>query len=449
MKFEDLQKQIKCNRNAEFRLLGALIAIGKHEDIRAQEIMTRIDDQTFFFNESKVFFEVIKNNFKRRHNFDFLSIQNQIPNDYSSLFDSLYDEKYLTTNHIEQDINDLLHLKSLRLQIPVLIKTLMDCHLENSPSNCLDILTTGIHEISNHYNNNSISVVETYEEIIDRIADNAIDTDITLDLNMLTFPPLPTCQMITIAGRSGTGKTYFAIYLLDRIARVSPDKQTLYFNLEMKPEQIVHRHSMLVTDKDGQTKNETILKAAPTLLNYDFKIISQKGITIEEIETISRVQSMKKPISVIVVDYIGLVHFKKRLDAKSKHLEQSEIASRLAELAGSLNCIVICLLQVNRDHKLRSVGDKCPYPTDSAESLGCERSSALWMGIDRPEIDSEEERYKHLFIIKNRKSRGDTGFFTEYMSFKDGRFYEINQIDAQRKIDNTITNTQELGKPKY
>jgi replicative DNA helicase len=153
---------------------------------------------------------------------------------------------------------------------------------------------------------------------------------------------------------------------------------------------------------------------------FDISIYENTLMTIDKIELICKVACQQKKIGVIVVDYLGLVQSHGK---KEHYLAQAEIAQRLAALAIELNLVIIALSQTNRDHKSRKPGDKCPYPTDAADSSGSERSSSLWFGIDRPEIDDDSIEFKNMFQLKCRKNRNGEIFEGEF-DFNEGRFVE-------------------------
>jgi replicative DNA helicase len=121
-----------------------------------------------------------------------------------------------------------------------------------------------------------------------------------------------------------------------------------------------------------------------------------------------------------VVDYLGLIGSKARYEAK--HLQQADISKRLAALSLELDCVVICLIQVNREFKNRPVGDRCPLTTDASESMGSVYSSSWWIGIDRPEQDDNSGEFQHLFMVACRKNRGDQGNFEFNLKFQNGMF---------------------------
>jgi replicative DNA helicase len=120
------------------------------------------------------------------------------------------------------------------------------------------------------------------------------------------------------------------------------------------------------------------------------------------------------------VDYLGLVGSKSKYDRKD--LQQGDIAKRLAALSLELNCVVIALIQVNREFKTRTVGNRCPLTSDAAESMGSVHSSSWWLGIDQPQNDDNSAEYRDLFKVACRKNRGDAGMFEINLTFKNGMF---------------------------
>jgi replicative DNA helicase len=134
--------------------------------------------------------------------------------------------------------------------------------------------------------------------------------------------------------------------------------------------------------------------------------------------------AIKQPMSVIVVDYLGIVQNTSKIESHT--LKQADIALRLSALAAELNCIVIALTQVNRDHAGRL--DKTPITADAADSSGSERSSTYWLGIYRPIVDDVFADPED-FIVKCRKNRfGPT--WTALFAFNQATFAEMNQERA-------------------
>lgn len=424
----------KSDTLIENRVLGALIALGVYTSMDAQKAFLSLDMSCFSNHERRELFAFIKSQADKFQPFDEISLLSKLPERLTSTFAEVIANGYLTTNLLEHDIKCLKELSLLRKILSHLHKFINFCTNCNELDECMNQYQNLIAEISKVHLSNDKPYIETYEQIIDSILSGDESIPSTIRTELTTWPAFPNSSMITIAGRSGTGKTFLGIYLLEHLMRVLPEKQALYFNLEMQPAQMINRHAIILNGgaQGSATMRQTINEQLPTLLARDIRLITRPAITIEEIETICRIESAKKPVGVIVIDYIGLVKTYRRYD--SRHIEQGEIAQRLAGLALDLNCIVLTLLQVNRDHKNRPAGDKAPFPTDAADSTGCERSSYWWLGIDQPQVDSDEPQFKDLFIVKNRKNRGDTGYFTIYMHFKNGCFYEIDQKSVRLRL---------------
>lgn len=413
----------KSDKQIEYRVLGALIQLGSWYKKEVQEAFCLLTKEHFFYPDTKDLFVYLRKLYDSQTNFEFQFLDSIIPDLLRNTLLDVMEVGYLSVNLIGGDIEHLGNLKNIRPKIQILHLLLKKLEFTNDPKECEKMINNAVSEMSMFVNQGTIGYCEDIGSIIDKILTDD-DKPTEVNLNLLTWPSLPASSMITIAGRSGAGKSLFGFYLMDQILEVSPNTQALYFNLEMENRIMIQRYAAML----GETKDslkETIRSNVVELMKKDIQLIDKPLITIEEIEMIARIQSFKKPIGVIVVDYIGLVRTQNKMEAK--YIEQGEIAQRLAALGLELNCIVLTLLQVNRNYKDRAIGNRCPETTDAAESTGCERSSSLWMGIELPQKDSDDAQFKDLFIIKNRKSRGNQGHFTIYMDFKNGRFTERNQ----------------------
>lgn len=423
----------KRDVHAEIRLLGALLCVETHKDSIAQEIFSVADEDFFHQNGTKELFRFIKQAYNEKRNFDMVSLLGSVPGEseaYVALTQTIGDG-YFTSHSYKQDLEVLGNWKSVRPQLTKMQAIIDGCENDNLSQSCVDRINDGITQISKHSLSRNTEYCESYETIIDELLSAQDGAEPIIRTNLYTWPPFPADAMVTIAGRSGTGKTYLALFLMEHLTQVMPEKQALYFNLEMQKGKLVTRHAAMIAGWKA-TQKETVFNAAAQLMSKDIKLITRPGITIDEIELIARTEAMKKPISVIVVDYIGLVRTKSKYERRD--LEQGDIAQRLAGLAVELKCIVLTLIQVNREHKGRPAGDKCPVLTDAADSIGCERSSSWWLGIDQPQIDSDEPAYKDIFLVKNRKVREEAGLFSVYMEFKNGIFREIDQHEAQARM---------------
>ena len=248
-------------------------------------------------------------------------------------------------------------------------------------------------------------------------------------LNELLQGGIMPKSLIIVAAGASVGKTGFSIYLTDVIARAQPDTESLFFSIEMEYKHIWMRHVGICAGKPfDKLSHDERLGAMSKLSQVPMRIydtaMCHAVADIDFILTTARLRAMERPISVIVVDYLGLVETKQSFERND--LKQSYITGKLAQIAIELNCTVIALSQINRGAANRGVEDRCPWPHDAADSSGGHRSASLWFGVDRPELYQDDPYYRNQFVVKCRKNRfGDT--FETIFAFNGGSFAEVHQ----------------------
>lgn len=402
----------------ELRTIAALTHIGNPNDLRVQKAILLLDEQCFMDIDYRGMYRVISELFIQQKDFDLISFLTVLPSELYLIANQMTGE-YCSTSHLEKDVEQLIAYRTLRKQVKILTDAINYGLASLTPEESISCIGEHLRRFSDSSNSTGNSYIRGYELIADELLSETGADDSQFEVDIPGLPALPNRALITIAGRSGHGKTFFALYMMDKIIDAKPGRQTLYFNLEMHERVMMERHAILVGGR-GDSRKERIINALPKLLDKNVSLISQPMITIEEIETQSRLAHMRQPIGVIVVDYLGLIRSK--VKSERKDLEQGDIAKRLAALSIELDCTVIGLIQVNRDFKTRPIGDRCPKPEDSAESMGSVHSSSLWIGIDQPQNDTDDQQWKDKFIVQCRKNRGDSGLFTLELKFKGGMF---------------------------
>ena len=403
----------------ELRVIGALLEIGDHTDLRAQKAMLTLDEHCFCSMDTREMYEIIKSLFNQQKDFSYVDFISAVP-------DHLYEFVYRCTeiefrqcSYLESDIGKLLAYRTYRKQLRILVDAVNDAQEAITPEDSLEVISEKLQAINQTQSTTRKAYLRGYEIIAEEMLTDISPNEADFKIDVPGLPPVPNRSLITIAGQSGHGKTFFGMHLMDKIIDARPGKQSLYFNLEMDERVMIERHATLLGYK-GDTKRETVKNAIHMLLPKNVSLISEPMITIDEIETECRLASMRQHIAVIVVDYIGLIRTKTKFE--SKHIEQSDIAKRLAALSLELDCVVICLIQVNRDIKNRPVGDRCPVPTDAAESMGTVHSSSWWLGVDQPQNDDDADEWRDMFMVQCRKNRGENGTFKTLLRFKGGTF---------------------------
>jgi len=408
----------------ELRTICALIHIGDPMDIRIQQAMLRLNRECFAYIDHRIIFDLVQGLFSKQHVFDLIEVMTIAAPDQHRVISLAMQDQYCSTANLEYDVAKLLDYRQWRIQLRILVDTVNLSMEYRLPEEALESMSLQLQALSKSQGNSASSIVRSYHQIADEFLseENADNSDFSVEIPGL--PRVPNRALITIAGRSGHGKTFFALYLMDKIIDAQPGKQTLYFNLEMHERVMLERHARLL-GVQGSSRREVVSNGIIKLLPKQVSLISEPMITIDQIETESRLASLRQPIAVIVVDYLGLVGSKTKYDRKD--LQQGDISKRLAALSIELDCDVICLIQVNREFKTRPVGDRCPLTTDAAESMGSVHSSSWWIGIDRPDQDDNSGDYQHLFQVRCRKNRGDAGNFELNLKFQNGMFHKWTQ----------------------
>jgi replicative DNA helicase len=409
----------------EHRVLGTLMMMDGYKDLIIQESLHELEPDFFNNNESRQLFNIIIRQFKESKSFDLETMALLVPYELTML---VYEAcgKSWSTGLILNDVKFLkesYRRKLISARLSTLVKefkneSIPDVACELAVNACTDIAKLGLVD-ERHVFTSDLNA-ENYlsaKGIQSPTLTSGIKT-----IDDLTGGGFKNRSLITIAGRSGMGKTSFGVYLAHNIAAKSKNPHVLFYSLEMAANDIYEKQlSCIAKQQIANAPRDKQLNAVSSSLEVPFTIHSKPLVSIDYIETSARLTHVKTPFSVIVVDYLGIVQNKAKLETHV--LKQADIALRLSALACELNCIVIALTQVNRDYALRK--DKVPITADAADSSGSERSSSYWLGIYRPYID-DETACENDFVVKCRKSRFGNAW-NAYFLFNQGTFGEVDQ----------------------
>lgn len=426
----------KHSLETEHEVLETLMHFEDHTNLRAQKAMLKLNADCFYNPDNAAIFRLIRDLFTKKEPFHFVAVlclvhgNNALHDRMAWLMDN-YRTMHASDANFEHYVTRLITLTKLRKQLMLadrMIKNVNECR---SPEESQEILTSALTEISVlSYRESKHGI--SCEEIADAFYAGELGDDMKIpttcqQLNDALAGGIMPKSLIIVAAGASVGKTSFAIYLMDCIARSQIGSESLFFSIEMEYKHIWMRHVGICAKKPFDTLNkDERLNAVANVLEISTTIydtsMSQSVSDIDYILTTARLRAMDKPISVIVVDYLGLVQNKGNFERHD--LKQSDITSKLAQLAIELNCTVIALSQINRANSARGIDDRCPWPSDAADSSGGHRSASLWLGVDRPELYQDDPCYKNQFVVKCRKNRfGDT--FDMTLAFNNGTFEEV------------------------
>ena len=210
---------------------------------------------------------------------------------------------------------------------------------------------------------------------------------------------------MTIAGRTGLGKTSLGVQIIDFISNEIP---TGIISIEMPGEELRDK----IENSFSTLSKNIFISDPPSCSSSDFKGIC-KALKEEQ------------GVKVVLLDYLQLM--RERQDYRNRHLEVSHIIRRIKETAKELRIAAIVISQISRSIDARGRGS-LPSLGDLKESGDIEFASDTVLFIHQPEKGEEDfhgDNVKILLLAKNRF--GKTGKVQVYWNgdrTKFGNFYQ-------------------------
>ncbi len=205
-------------------------------------------------------------------------------------------------------------------------------------------------------------------------------------------------DLLILAGRPSMGKTALATNIAFHAARTVEDIEAnrnhivAFFSLEMSSEQLATR----ILAEQTQIPSERIRRGE--LSNDDFErlvVVSQElerlplfiddtpALSIAALRTRARRLKRNSGLSMIVVDYLQLMHGSSSARNENRVQELSEITRGLKTVAKELDVPVVALSQLSRAVENRD--DKRPQLADLRESGSIEQDADVVMFVYRDE----------------------------------------------------------------
>lgn len=233
-----------------------------------------------------------------------------------------------------------------------------------------------------------------------------------------------------LAARPGTGKSTLSLNIMDRVAKSG---SVLLVSLEMDDEEITSKRLARETGIDGnrllmQPLSESeyikVANATDRLMDLDAFYSTKPIVTVAQIENMAY---QVKNLSLIIVDYFGLIQSPAGRRWSNRVEEASVISMSMKALARKLKVPILLVAQLNREVERRA--DPCPMLSDLRET-GCLEQDAdgiiflyrprTELGKDSP-IPGEDEI--HVRLAKNR--HGATGEVTLAFNREISRFLTV------------------------
>ena len=443
------KSKLPNNIEAEASLLGSLL-IDSDAIVKVSDILTSDD---FFDERHKEIFAGAMDLYGKRSSIDVLTLTNNLKE--KGLLNAVGGSSYLTelTNFVPTAAHALeyakiIEAKAIRRRIIKAsheIAELGQRETENVQG-LIEMAETKLFEVSsNQIKQDIVSLEDILDESFERLDElhkdkgtiRGIPTGFK-DLDNI-LAGLQRSDLIVIAARPSMGKTALALNIAHNVA-LKANQSVLLFSLEMSKEQLVDRLLAaesgvnawnLRTGNMSDSDFEKIGQAMGALSEAEIYIDDSPGITVSDLRTKARREAHKRPIGLIIVDYLQLISGGSRFmsDSGNRVQEISEISRGLKGVARELNVPLIALSQLSRSVESRS--PQIPQLADLRESGSIEQDSDVVAFIYREDYYNPETDRKNITDILVKKHRnGPTGTIELYFDRDKQRFRSLAKKQA-------------------
>lgn len=245
---------------------------------------------------------------------------------------------------------------------------------------------------------------------------------------------LQPSDLVILAARPSMGKSTLAMNIAHHVA-TKEKSSVLVFSLEMSKEQLVDRLLAAEAGIDAwniRTGNlsdqdfEKLGRAMGTLSEASIFIDDSPMATILEMRTKARREQQKRPLGLVVVDYLQLMSGTSRANSENRVQEISEISRGLKAIARELNVPVLALSQLSRSVENRN--PQIPQLSDLRESGSIEQDADVVAFMYREDYynpETDREHITDIFIKKHRN--GPTGKIELYFNPERLQFLSIDK----------------------
>lgn len=309
---------------------------------------------------------------------------------------------------------------------------------ETGSDDAIDDLIQRLQEIKDSA---STKKIKTKQDILASVVDrlHSEEQEITgaqsgiVDLDRMTGG-WQRSDLIIVAARPSVGKTAFALNMGGN--HCTNRGVTTVFSLEMPAEQLVNRWLSAAGHIDGHkwrnpsklfTANdyEKAINAIGKLEKWDFEIVDDAGITVQEIRSRMRQIKRKYPNQehLVIIDYLQLIASR---SGSNRQEQVSEISRALKGLARELDMPIIALSQLSRGVEQRQ--DKRPMMSDIRESGSIEQDADVVAFLYRDDYyDKESENANIIEIIIAKQRNGPVGMAEAAFIKEYGKFVNLDR----------------------
>lgn len=280
------------------------------------------------------------------------------------------------------------------------------------------------------------ALIESYEQIgkASRAGGGLMGISTGFPMMDKMLSGLQPTQLIVVAGKTGMGKTSFALNIVEHVA-LKLNRPVAVFSLEMSRDQLATRLMCAGAQVDsqrarvGELTQEDFYKLADAMVPLESSpIYIDDTPSIGPTEIMAKVRRLRHQIGdigLVVIDYLQLMTLGGRVE--NRQLEVSMLTRSLKIMARDLQVPIIVLSQLKR------VGDKRenqpPMLSDLRESGAIEQDADVVIFLHREDYFGDNETGEggaRIIIAKQRA--GPTGSIRVQWRGEQTKYLEVDYI---------------------
>lgn len=264
-------------------------------------------------------------------------------------------------------------------------------------------------------------------------------------LNTFTTGWLPG-QMITVAARTGVGKTVLAVNSATAAARAN--KSVLFFSLEMGSDEIQDRIYSSISSvpmkelKQGNLSDESkdwLKESVEEFKDLKIAIDTDSELTVDDIraKAVKKAQS-EEGLDFIIVDYLQLIRPNGKFGSRQEAVQ--DVSRKIKRLAKQLEVPIMILAQLN---KAKDDEDNMPRMDDIRESYAIAQDSDIVVLLHRPKTDTDAVDPKTFVILEKNRNGESEKIIVCRSDLACSKFEEIRR--GSRMDDESMSDNIESG----
>lgn len=382
---------------AEIALLGSMII---DPDVIGPVAMLIIKPDAFFDERNQILFKTILDLSEKNIPIDTLVISSTLRT--KNIFDSAGGLQHLSdvvnsvpsAAHAEHYASIVKEKATLRGLIMACTQSLKDVYESGDDAKVIvDRAEKRVFDIAqDHTSKNALSISEVMQqtfEILDRNTGESFSGIPTgfIELDNLTSG-LQRGEMIVLAGRPGTGKTSYAMNMVEHVG-INLKKPVGVFSLEMSAQQLGQRLLCCRSQVDShklrrgmlsREERDQLQQAVAELDGGQIFIDDTPALTVMDLRTKARRLKAQYGIEMLMIDYLQLMEGSGNSKRENRQQEISEISRGIKAVARELNIPVVVLSQLNRSNETQ---ERMPRSSDLRDSGAIEQDADVIMLLHR------------------------------------------------------------------